>query len=76
MYRYFSSDMNTSSSYHELTFGLPYNQNITQTDELGNLYMLLVTADITAVSGLVTSTLVAVQNIQITLFGKPCHQPG
>ena len=63
--------LNTSSSYLELTPGLPYKLNITQTDELGNPDMLLVTADITAVTGLVTSTLVAVQNNQITLFGKP-----
>ena len=63
--------LNTSESYLELTPGLPYKLNITQTDELGNPDMLLVTADITAVTGLVTSTLVAVQNNQITLFGKP-----
>ena len=63
--------LNRSSSYLELTPGLPYKLNITQTDELGNPDMLLVTADITAVTGLVTSTLVAVQNNQITLFGKP-----
>ena len=59
------------TSILELTPGLPYKLNITQTDELGNPDMLLVTADITAVTGLVTSTLVAVQNNQITLFGKP-----
>ena len=33
--------------------------------------MFLVTADITAVTGLVSSTLVPVQNNSITLFGKP-----
>ena len=63
--------LNTSSSYLELTPGLPYKLNITQTDELGNPDMFLVTADITAVTGLVTSTLIALQNNSITLFGKP-----
>ena len=60
--------LNTSSSYLELTPGLPHELNITQTDELGNPDMFLVTADITAVTGLVFST---VQNNSITIFGKP-----
>ena len=60
--------LNTSSSYLELTPGLPHELNITQTDELGNPDMFLVTADITAVTGLVAST---IQNNTITIFGKP-----
>ena len=62
--------LNTSSSYLKLTPGLPHELSITQTDELGNpdIYMLLVTADIKAVTGLVSST---VQNNSITIFGKP-----
>ena len=63
--------LNTSLSYLELAPGLPHELNITQTDELGNPDMFLVTADITSVTGLVSSTLVPVQNNSITLFGKP-----
>ena len=63
--------LNTSSSYLELTPGLPHELNITQIDELGNPDVFPVTADIRALTGLVSSTFIALQSNSITIFGEP-----
>ena len=64
------SQLNTSSSYLELTPGLPHQLNITQTDELGNdvVDMYIVTAEITTD---VKKSLITVHNSSITLCEKP-----
>ena len=63
--------LNTSSSYLELTPGLPHELNITQTDELGNNVTDLfhVTAETEFVTGLVSRVHVSEKGT-ITISGK------